>query len=381
MRRAAPRLAVMAAVAWLAPPAVAWLAPPALAQPAPPPLRAPAGGRVIVDAPTFSWLEDDGTRVSVAVPAAVQVTETRSDAAVVYRFHHAQLAPGAGRVVETTFLATAAVSATLFQEGGDVDLVIALRQPAQPSSRVVGGPWGSVLQVDFPRIDEPPPLAPPPPPRPRRAPPAMSRDEHPDTPSAAEIPPDKLPGTEPPAPAAPPPEKPANRPNRDRDHRRFRGAVALEGGALIVPGVVAPAAVGLQAQLGVQLDHEWAVVPTLDLVAGPLGGVNLGAALLVEGTWEDTLSFGLGPDLGFFLFGGAQAASLGIGGGRLYGGRVHFAWYPVLGWGEDGVRRKALSLGADLRLLGGAAAFGTSSTGAISKFAVAPMLSLGYQAF
>jgi len=94
---------------------------------------------------------------------------------------------------------------------------------------------------------------------------------------------------------------------------------------------------------------------------------------------------GVGPDIGAFAAIGGGDGSVAAAGGALYGARLRFATQPIVGRGNDGVRRKALSIGLDVRMLGGGAGFAsadtTSTTAAASEFVLAPMLTVGYQAF
>lgn len=170
-----------------------------------------------------------------------------------------------------------------------------------------------------------------------------------------------------------------------RDVPRFRGGIALEGGAIVVPGSrsVGVGVVGLQAQLGVQVNHLIGlyVVPSVDGVVGKIGGLNLSAAALIDFTvLRGFVTFGLGPDFGYFAGVGSNTA----GAGALYGARLRFAINPLIFVGADGARRKALVIGADARLLGGASAFSTSGSTAsvdVGKFALSPFVYIGYQAF
>ncbi len=179
-------------------------------------------------------------------------------------------------------------------------------------------------------------------------------------------------------PIAPPP--PA-------DGARFRGGVALEGGALIVPGIFSVGVVGVQGQMGAQINNEFGVyaVPSFDVVFGAVGGVNLGFAIMVDYTLDDSLTFGVGPDVDAFAAFGGGGGTVTAAGGALYGARLHFGWNPALSHETNRARRKALTIGVDVRLLGGGAGFasGSSSTSSAGggTFVLAPMLTIGYNAF
>ena len=102
---------------------------------------------------------------------------------------------------------------------------------------------------------------------------------------------------------------------------------------------------------------------------------------------DDMITVGAGPDIGVFGAIGVDAATATGAGGSLFGGRLHFGFNPIVGDGEDGIRRKSLTIGADLRLLTGAFGVATSGiagstvSGSANSFAIAPSVSLSYQAF
>jgi len=199
--------------------------------------------------------------------------------------------------------------------------------------------------------------------------------------SAQEPPPPQV--WAPPPGLAPPPQAP--------DHARFRGGVAAEAGALVVPGVVTVGVAGVQGQIGAQVNNLVGVyaVPTFDIVFGRVGGVNLAFAVMVDFTLDDTFTVGVGPDVGAFAAIGGGSDTVSGAGGALYGGRLHFSWNPVLSREGSSGRRRALAIGADLRVLTGGAAFatvsnssaGTSTTAAANNFVLAPYLTIGYQSF
>lgn len=185
------------------------------------------------------------------------------------------------------------------------------------------------------------------------------------------------PGMSPPPPAPPPPE----------DGGRFRGGVAAEVGALIVPGVLSLGVAGIQGQLGGQINNNFGVyaVPNFDIVFGAVGGVNLAFAVIVDYTLDDNLTFGVGPDVGVFAGFGGGGGTVSAAGGALYGARLHFSWNPVVSHNASKPRRKALAIGADLRLLGGGAGFassnGSSASAGGGTFLLSPQVTIGYQAF
>lgn len=189
------------------------------------------------------------------------------------------------------------------------------------------------------------------------------------------------------ASAQPGPAQPAA-PAEPKDGARFRGGVALEGGALLVPGVINLGLAGVQGQLGAQINNNFGVyaVPSFAVVFGSLGGIHLGAAVMVDYTFLDNLlTVGIGPDFASFAAIGGSSSGVSAAGGGLYGARLHFAINPAVSIGDNGIRRKALTIGVDLRLYTGGAGFASSGTNgasaAVSEFVAAPTLSLGYNAF
>lgn len=185
-----------------------------------------------------------------------------------------------------------------------------------------------------------------------------------------------------PAAGAPAPEPP------EKDGVRFRGGVALEGGGLLVPGIINLGVGGVQGQLGAQINNSIGVyaVPSFAVVFGELGGIHLGAAVMVDYTFLDNLlTVGAGPDVASFAAIGGSSSGVSAAGGGLYGARLHFAVNPVVDIGANGIRRKAFTIGVDVRLYTGGAGFASSGTGgasaAATDFVAVPSLSIGYQAF
>jgi hypothetical protein len=194
-------------------------------------------------------------------------------------------------------------------------------------------------------------------------------------------------------PPPPPPPYRAGEP----DGVRFRGGFYLEGGLLAVPGVVNVGDIELQGQIGVQINNHWGVyaIPAIDIIIGKYNGVGAEVGALFDYTFSDALpiSIGAGPEVGGFVAIGSCAGTVGCSyggaGGAFYGGRVRFMYHPVLVHSEmNPIRRKAFTIGLDVRALYGA--FGSSSvnvgTGGVAAaaglgFGIAPMLFLGYTAF
>ncbi|NUO48792.1 MAG: hypothetical protein HOV80_08050 [Polyangiaceae bacterium] len=167
------------------------------------------------------------------------------------------------------------------------------------------------------------------------------------------------------------------------DHARFRGGVSGEAGAMIIPDSDLTLGIaGVQGQIGAQITHLVGVywVPGFDIIFGKAGGVNFSSAVLVDFTFIDMISVGIGPDVGAFAAIGTGA----IASGANYGGRLHFAVHPVFGRGDDGVRRKAFSIGIESRFLGGPVVTAKPLVGeadaTVTGFIVQPMATIGYTA-
>lgn len=208
-----------------------------------------------------------------------------------------------------------------------------------------------------------------------------------DAPPAEPPPPGVAP---PPPPGFAPPPPPQAEPVR-KDKARFRGGVALEGGGVLVPDIINLGLAGIQGQLGVQINNSFGVyvVPSFHVLFGQMGGIQLGAAAIFDYTFlDDLLTVGAGPDVAALVaFGLPTNGGIGVSaaGGSLYGARLHFAVNPVVGIGDNGIRRKALTIGVDLRLYGGGAGFVSDSTNGVTAkvadFIATPSLSIGYTAF
>jgi hypothetical protein len=181
------------------------------------------------------------------------------------------------------------------------------------------------------------------------------------------------------------------------DGPRFRGGVNLGGGAIFVPGVINVGNVGIEGQLGVQINNQWAVyaAPVFDVIAGSVGGVAVGSSILAEFTLPGVpLSFGLGPTFGWLAaIGGVCDANsstctgaTGVG-GAYYGAKLRFEYHPVIV--RTGIRRRALTLGLDVNILTGA--FGASTdnttagttvtTASVNDFGISPRIWIGYTSF
>lgn len=152
----------------------------------------------------------------------------------------------------------------------------------------------------------------------------------------------------------------------DEDGVRFRGGVSIGAGALLVSGFTAGMG-GVDGRIGVQINDLIGVYaqPHLSFGAGDLGSTTgftgaAGTSVLADFTFVDQVFVAAG---GGFSYLGAVPDP---------GGELHFrvGGYPVVGEGENGIRRKGLMLGADMRVyfLGGTTI-------------LQPMGSIGYEAF
>jgi hypothetical protein len=179
------------------------------------------------------------------------------------------------------------------------------------------------------------------------------------------------------------------------DGPRFRGGILLEGGLLAVPGVVNVGDIEIQGQLGVQFNNNWGVylIPGVDIIVGKYNGLGAEIGALFDYTFDNVpISLGAGPEIGgFAAIGSCQFGTVGCtvggAGGGFYGGRVRFMYHPILVRSDmNPRRRRAFSIGVDVRALYGA--FGAESTnaGLLTAaagygFGLAPMVLLGYNAF
>lgn len=159
------------------------------------------------------------------------------------------------------------------------------------------------------------------------------------------------------------------------DGARFRGAVGLEAGALVLTGTAggAAGAIGAIGQVGVQINHNWGVYanPSLDVLFGHAGGFTIGTGVMADYTFDDfPLSVAAGPEATIFAaIGGGNGGAVALGAGALYGVRLRAAYYPVLE--SRPRRRKGLYIAADVKL--------ESFDGVL--FFLSPIASIGYAAF
>jgi hypothetical protein len=149
----------------------------------------------------------------------------------------------------------------------------------------------------------------------------------------------------------------------DDDGARFRGGVALTGGALLLSGNAAGVG-GVDGRMGVQIMDLIGVYLQPQLALGATSTVfagMFGASVLADVTIIDQIFVGAGGGFGAVQFNRTQGA------GALH---IRAGGYPLMGYGDDGIRRKGLMLGMDFRVF-----FAGGAT------LIAPMGSIGYEAF
>jgi hypothetical protein len=196
---------------------------------------------------------------------------------------------------------------------------------------------------------------------------------------AASAPAAPAPAASAPAPAAADPATPPPK----RDKVRLRSGFSAYGGGLIWPDVFTLGIAGLAGETGVQINNLIGVyaVPNFEFAFGDYYGIKVGGAVLADFTFFDHLTVGAGPDVAAFVAFGYK--ELGAVSSALYGGRIRLAAHPGVGHGDDGIRRKAFTIGVDARFYSGTAAFaGVGGAGAaINQFVFVPTAYLGYTGF
>jgi hypothetical protein len=106
----------------------------------------------IVTAPSFRMLDDGKSRIFLEVTQKVQVTERKARGRVVYQLKGASAPLRNSRLpLLTGFFATPIGRVELVNQGDGADLVIELRETAEPTHQLIETPRGMALQVDFPR--------------------------------------------------------------------------------------------------------------------------------------------------------------------------------------------------------------------------------------
>jgi hypothetical protein len=155
----------------------------------------------------------------------------------------------------------------------------------------------------------------------------------------------------------------------DEDGVRFRGGISGGAGAEVVLDCCTAGMGGVDGRLGVQVMDLLGIYAQLHGSFGSFGEIAGSALFGLTGTAAATV-------LADFTFIDQIFVGAGAGYGVLnnpHGPVVHLraGGYPYMDFGEDGVRRKGLMLGVDVRVF--------ITTGDL--IAVYPMAQIGYEAF
>lgn len=349
-------------------------------------------GAPVVNYPAFEVLRDGRSVISIQVRGPVQVSEQKVEGRIVYALSGIAVPEKVNRLpLVTQYFPTQVTSVMIEQTPTGANVVVDLREPATSTFATRRNEAGTLVSITIPRskkysekaTDKPPPQS-----SGRSGtddtfdgPPPESEGEG-ETATEGETDSSK--------------DKPRRR-KKDADEVRFRGGVALEGGVFAIPEIQQSyGTVGVHGDIGVQFNDRvglyWA--PGIDAVLGQLYGVLFASAILVDFTFDDTFTLGLGPDLNLIAAGplgelddrsGAFVSGLA---GLQGGGRLRLAVYPGTAFGEDKIRRKAFTLGVDVRFLGGPVVGGVT-VGTVEQlldfetanFSVHPQFFLGYSAF
>jgi hypothetical protein len=132
---------------------------------------------------------------------------------------------------------------------------------------------------------------------------------------------------------------------------RPRFGANLEGGAFIVPGVMTLGAVGGMIDVGAQLNNLVAIYLSAggDVLVGELTGSNAVFSLVVELTFKDTISVGVGPTFHEVRATNPEIKAEGI----LGGGRLRLAFCPASCHVTKQFGLTGVTFGADVRLMFG----------------------------
>jgi hypothetical protein len=117
----------------------------------------PRPGAAVATFPGFRLLPDGRSRIYVELSKTVTVEERRTDQALTFTLHDAQVLVRNNRnALITTHFATPVSRARLMPAGNDINLVLDLRKAINATFQVVPGDNGSArLEVDFPAGDYP----------------------------------------------------------------------------------------------------------------------------------------------------------------------------------------------------------------------------------
>jgi hypothetical protein len=352
------------------------------------PMTGDPTGAPVVNYPAFEVLRDGSSVVSIQVRGPVQVTEQKVEGRIVYALSGITVPEKVNRLpLVTQYFPTQVTSVMIEQTPTGANVVIDLREPATSTFATRRNEAGTLVSITVPRSEKYAAKTT------DKAPPSSTNGQG-RTDDTFDGPPPEGEGEG--QDAAP--EEKSRRKKKATDEVRFRGGVALEGGVFAIPEIKQSyGTLGVHGDIGVQFNDlvglYW--VPGVNAVLGQLYGVLVASAILVDFTFEDTFTLGLGPDLNLIAAGtigetedraGAFVSALA---GLQGGGRLRLAVHPGTAFGEDKIRRKAFTLGADVRFLGGAVVGGVSgATGEqllldfeSANFSIHPQFFLGYSAF
>jgi hypothetical protein len=342
-------------------------------------------GAPVVNYPAFEVLRDGRSVVSIQVRGPVQVTEQKVEGRIVYALSGIAVPEKVNRLpLVTQYFPTQVTSVMLEQTPTGANVVIDLREPATSTFATRRNEAGTLISITVPRSEKYSAK-----PTDKPTPSSSSRQGTDDT---FDGPPPEGEGEGEPEPESTPRKK------KKTDEVRFRGGIALEGGVFAIPEIKQSyGTLGVHGDIGVQFNDlvglYW--VPGLNAVLGQLYGVLAASAILVDFTFDDTFTIGLGPDLNLIAAGSigevedrGTAFVSGLG-GLQGGGRLRLAVHPGAAFGEDKIRRKAFTLGADVRFLGGSVVGSVQGVATdeilldfdSASFSIHPQFFLGYSAF
>jgi hypothetical protein len=114
-----------------------------------------ASGVAMATLPGFRMFRDGTSRVFVEVSADVPVKETRAEGVLTYRFIGVQV-PARVNLMDlpTQYFPTPVSRVRLVKAEDDAELIIELRAATNPKTRLRKDASGTVLSVDFPRLDD-----------------------------------------------------------------------------------------------------------------------------------------------------------------------------------------------------------------------------------
>jgi hypothetical protein len=117
----------------------------------------PRPNAAVATFPGFRLLPDGRSRIYVELSKSVTVEEHRTDAALTFTLHDAQvLVKNNKNALITTHFSTPVSRARLVPAGNDINLVLDLRKVASATHQLVAGDNGSArLEIDFPAGDYP----------------------------------------------------------------------------------------------------------------------------------------------------------------------------------------------------------------------------------